>query len=62
MSEIRYLCEGNCNTKVTVDEFKQGRIKCTTENCESNGKSLFRGEYCSSCNSTFDEGEAHVCF
>ena len=62
MSEIRYLCEGNCNTKVTIDEFKQGKNTCTSKDCDNHGQPLIRGEYCPSCNTTFDEGEDHICF
>lgn len=62
MSVIRYMCEGNCQTKVTVEEFKGGNNKCGAENCEFYKKKLQRGEYCPSCNTSFEEGEDHICF
>lgn len=62
MSEIRYLCEGICKVKVTVQEFRKGRKTCISKDCENYGKLLVRGEYCPRCNTTFDEGESHVCF
>ena len=62
MSEIRYFCEGGCKTMVTAAEFKQGNSVCKEGSCENNGRELKRGEYCSACNTNFDEGDDHVCF
>lgn len=61
MSEIRYVCEGSCNSQVTIKEFKQGKNKCPIKNCENYNQRLERGEYCSNCNTSFEEGEAHIC-
>ena len=62
MSVIRYICAGDCRTMVTVEEFKQGKNTCKTETCEFFNKQLERGEYCSSCNTHFEEAEDHICF
>jgi len=62
MSVIRYMCAGTCQTKVTVEEFKTGSDKCCSEGCKSYSNQLQRGEYCPSCNTSFEEGEDHICF
>ena len=61
MSTIRYICSGNCNQMVTVERFKQGHKKCVDKSCGNFDKVLDRGEYCSGCNTHFDEGEDHFC-
>jgi len=60
VSVIRYVCEGNCHGKVTEDEHKSGKTKCGLKSCENYGQLLVRKEYCSGCNTVFDEGD-HVC-
>ena len=61
MSSIRYLCKGSCGEKITVEAYKKGQKKCTDKSCDSLGSLLERGEYCSQCNTSFDEGEDHIC-
>jgi len=61
MSEIRYLCEGNCKKMVTVEEFKRGQNTCNSKDCVNHQKPLIRGEYCPLCNTTFEDGEDHIC-
>ncbi|MEK6969148.1 MAG: hypothetical protein AABW48_01845 [Nanoarchaeota archaeon] len=61
MSEIRYLCAGNCRTMVSIKEFKEGKRTCPVESCTKYNQSLERGEYCSHCNTCFEEGEDHIC-
>lgn len=62
MSVIRYMCAGKCQTKVTVEEFKDGNDRCRAEGCEFYDQEMRRGEYCHSCNTSFEEGEDHICF
>ncbi|MEW5896907.1 MAG: hypothetical protein AB1668_04400 [Nanoarchaeota archaeon] len=61
MSEIRYVCEGKCRTMVTVSEYKRGKKTCTVKTCDCFKRPLARKEYCSSCNTIFEEGEEHIC-
>ncbi len=61
MPEIRYVCLDGCNMMVTVKEFKAGKNTCTKKNCSRSGKPLLRSEYCARCNTSFEEGEDHVC-
>ena len=61
MSEIRYLCMGSCGQMVTREAYQQGQKKCNDQSCDSVGSTLERGEYCSQCNTSFDEGEDHIC-
>ncbi|MEK6809910.1 MAG: hypothetical protein AABY40_04500 [Nanoarchaeota archaeon] len=61
MSEIRYLCIGSCGQMVTVDAYKRGQKKCNDRSCDNFNSVLARGEYCSQCNTSFDEGEDHIC-
>ncbi|MDO8511299.1 MAG: hypothetical protein Q7S55_03975 [Nanoarchaeota archaeon] len=61
MSEIRYLCTGSCGQMVTRETYLQGRKKCNDKSCDSFSSALERGEYCSQCNTSFDEGEDHIC-
>jgi len=61
LSEIRYLCTGSCGKMVTVAAYRQGQKRCVDKSCDNAGSSLERGEYCSQCNTSFDEGEGHIC-
>ena len=61
MSEIRYLCTGSCGQMSTVEAYKKGQKKCNDKSCDNFGSALGRGEYCSQCNTSFDEGEDHIC-
>jgi hypothetical protein len=60
MGVIRYVCEGSCQGKVTEDEHKEGKTTCGTKDCENYGQPLVRREYCSRCNTVYEEGD-HVC-
>ena len=62
MSEIRYICAGSCGSMVMVEKYKLGQKTCTDENCDHYRGLLERGEYCAGCNTTFEEGEDHICF
>ncbi len=62
LSVIRYVCEGSCHGKVTEEEYKEGKNVCGAKDCDHSGKPLVRNEYCSRCNTTFEEGEDHICF
>lgn len=61
LSEIRYICRGNCGSMITVERFKSGQKTCVEKKCDSFGQKLERGEYCASCNTCFEEGEDHIC-
>ena len=61
MGQIRYVCEGSCQGKVTEEEFKNGKNTCASEGCKNFGQPLVRSEYCPRCNTVFEEGEDHVC-
>jgi len=61
MVSIRYVCEGDCGGKVSEEEFHQGKKKCTTKSCSHFGHQLTRKEYCSNCNTIYEEGEEHFC-
>jgi len=61
MSTIRYICTGSCGSMITVEAYKKGQKKCSDKSCDSFDRSLGRGEYCASCNTSFDEGEDHIC-
>lgn len=61
MGQIRYVCEGSCKVKVTEEEHQEGKTTCTSESCENFGQPLIRSEYCSRCNTVYEEAEDHVC-
>jgi len=61
LSEIRYLCGGSCGSMVTVQQYKNGQKHCPEKKCDSFGQRLERGEYCPSCNTSFEEGDDHIC-
>jgi len=61
MSALRYVCQGTCKAKLTPEEYKAGKTTCGDPKCDHYGKPLVRREYCSSCNTVFEEGEDHFC-
>ena len=61
MSEIRYICTGSCGQMITVEIYKKGQNRCNDKSCDNLGSTFQRGEYCSQCNTSFEEGEDHFC-
>ena len=46
---------------VPVEKYKKGLKTCGEKSCDNYGKSLERVEYCASCNTSFEEGDDHIC-
>ncbi len=62
MGQIRYICAGSCGSMIPVEKYKQGQKNCVDKSCDRYRNALERGEYCANCNTTFEEGEDHICF
>lgn len=59
MNNQTYVCLGNCQAKISEEDYKNELTACGNETCENKGKPFVKGDKCSFCGKTYSAEEKH---
>ena len=59
MSQIVYVCTGNCQAEISEEQYKEGLTHCGADTCDKKGALFHKSQKCDTCGSVYPPDQSH---